>query len=621
LSGREQEVILVKRAEKIIIKINDIILRLDGAPLWLLGFALLAVWFGPYLLLGEGGIFEVHDQLDEYMMNNVLTARHLGEGAQVLPEMMGGVNASGLQPAAVLFVPLYRVLPEYWAFVLQYAVCFGAAFFGMYFCVRELTGSSLLALAGAGCFCMLPMYPVYGLSEMGIPLLFYGFLRLRKGRSPWTGLAAVLFFGLASHLVYTGYAVLSLWGLALVIRLVRKESWKQPAAGFLLLLGVYVTENHSLFWELLLGQGTYVSHRVEMVNYSMPFWDTVKNLFLFSAQHAPSLHRYLILPIAVLLAAEGICYKKLVDRERKRYLAALGGVLFLAGIALFYGLCKSEAFTAWKNGAEGFFHYFQVERYYWLYPAGWYLEFVSVFGIWWRQKVSSGSGKFWRWPLCRLAVLGLALLPTLLLIKENSYLYLNVNQINNGSGITGYISWESYYAEELMQKIENAIGRDMTSYRVAHLGMSPAPALMHGFYTVDGYSNNYPLEYKHLFRQVIARELEKNEQTRLYFDQWGNRCYLFNGATGTAWMLGKEHTIVYEKLEFDMDALRGLGCEYLFSCGEILNAEELGMEFMGCYETENSYWRVWLYGLGGSGKFGGFSLTPQGGGVYDKRDV
>lgn len=43
---------------------------------------------------------------------------------------------------------------------------------------------------------------------------------------------------------------------------------------------------------------------------------------------------------------------------------------------------------------------------------------------------------------------------------------------------------------------------------------------MHGFYTVDGYSNNYPLEYKHRFREVIAAELEKNEEVRVYFDLW-----------------------------------------------------------------------------------------------------
>lgn len=578
-------------------KINRLIIWLDGIPLWWIGFLLMGVNFLPYIILGEGGIFEVHDQLDEYMMNTVLTARHLGEGTYILPEMMGGVNASGLQPAAVLFVPLYRILPEYWAFVIQYAICFLAAFLGMYLCLKELTGSHLLALTGAGCFCMLPMYPVYGLSEMGIPLVFYGFLRLKKGKGVWIGMLLVLFFGLASHLVYTGYAILSLWGVALCVMLIRRRPCKGLLWGFVLLLGVYIVENRELFWELFLGQGDYVSHRVEMVNYAMPFWSTVKSVFLSSAQHAPSLHEYLILPILVLLAAEGIYWGRLAEEEKKKYLWGLGGFLFLAGIALFYGFCKSQVFTAWKNSVDGFLHYFQVERYYWLYPAGWYLEFIYVFSVWWRQETAWEGKRFWKWPLCRGVVLVLLILPTVNSIINQSYFYMNVNQINNGSGITGYISWESYYAEELMQSLEDVIGRDMASYRVAHLGMSPAPSLMHGFYTVDGYSNNYSLEYKHRFRQVIARELEKNEQTRLYFDQWGNRCYLFNNATGNAWLLGKREHIIYEELEFDMEALKDLGCEYLFSSGKIMDAEAMGLDFWGYYETENSYWGVYLYAL------------------------
>lgn len=140
----------------------------------------------------------------------------------------------------------------------------------------------------------------------------------------------------------------------------------------------------------------------------------------------------------------------------------------------------------------------------------------------------------------KLVILAVCLLPTLQLLKVNSGMYLNVNQINNGSGITGYISWESWFSEDLMQEIDDAIGRDKSTYRVAHLGVSPAPALMHGFYTVDGYSNNYPLEYKHRFREVIAPEIEKNEEVRVYFDTWGNRCYLFNSITGNYMRLQRE---------------------------------------------------------------------------------
>ena len=209
-----------------------------------------------------------------------------------------------------------------------------------------------------------------------------------------------------------------------------------------------------------------------------------------------------------------------------------------------------------------------------------------MFGVFWRI----GGRRIWK-----MAVLVLALLPTINLIKVNSYFYMNVNQINNGNGITGYISWESFYAEDLMRQLDEAIGRELSEYRVGHLGINPAPALMHGFYTVDGYSNNYPLEYKHNFRQVIAGELAKNEEMRVYFDCWGSRCYLFNAVTGNYWLLGKNSGVRYDNLEFDMKALRNLGCEYLFSGAEIVNAEEMGLALIGYYETKSSYWGIWLY--------------------------
>ena len=62
-------------------------------------------------------------------------------------------------------------------------------------------------------------------------------------------------------------------------------------------------------------------------------------------------------------------------------------------------------------------------------------------------------------------------------------------------------------------------------------------------------------------------------------------------------MIAKGSNIKYENLEFDMDVLEELGCEYLFSGGEIVDAQEMGLEFMGYFETEKSYWGIWLYQL------------------------
>lgn len=588
-------------------KLNHGIGRLDRMPLWWVGILLLAVTFAPYLVLGEGSVFPVHDQLDETLMTYVLNARRLKTGGgDIFPELLGGINVSGMQPSAVLFILLYRFLPVFAAFVIQYLIVSMAGFFGMYGSVKEITGSSILAVAAGGCFCLLPVQPVYGLSVLGVPMLLYCFLCLYRRKHVIGSFAGILFFGLTTHLVLIGYVALGFWLLAILWMVIKRHPNCLINMGFLWLTGIYIGVNHSLFGELLFGKSSYVSHREELVNYAMPFWETVKDVFLNSAQHAPSLHRSLILPVCVLLVLGLVFRKRLEKRGRQTLLAAWLGMAVLIGIALLYGICHLPLIVDFKNSCSGFLRYFQLERFYWLYPAGWYLEFALCYSLWWNTDTcvpeitdgrEAGKRRAGRQLAPKLLALVCLLLPAMQEIKMESNFYLNVNQINNGSGITGYITWEGYYSEELMKRLEEAIGRDMKTYRVAHLGMSPAPSLMHGFYTVDGYSNNYPLEYKHLFRKVIEKELVKNEQMRLYFDEWGSRCYLFNGITGNAYMLGKAANVKYEGLEFDLEALRGLGCEYIFSAGEILDSQEMGLTFLGYYETDTSFWGVWLYKL------------------------
>lgn len=557
-----------------------------------MGLLITAVFFLPYVILGNGCVFEINDQLDESIMNYVFPARHMGDGSTLYPEMLGGVNASGMQPSAILFLPLYCLLSVRTAYLVQYIICFFVAFLGMYLLIKEITGSSILAVVTGACFCVLPLYPIYGLTEFGIPLVMYGFLCLWKQKHIRTGLLITAVFGLTSHLVCTGYVVLGFWLLALLYAVSRKQKNQWIYIGFGVLLATYLIVNRALFMEILLGNSSYISHREEMVSSATPFWETFLGVFQNSAQHAPSLHRYLILPIVVFLVLGAFCKKEAT--EKTIYRAALINFLLLAGIAVFYAFCHLPVIVNLKNSMTGFLHYFQIERFYWLYPALWYLEFALAAAVLWRTKVPRTDRRM-LWG--KLMIFALCLLPTLRLLKVNSGMYLNVNQINNGSGITGYISWESWFSEDLMQEIDDVIGRDKSTYRVAHLGISPEPSLMHGFYTVDGYSNNYPLEYKHSFRRVIARELEKNEEVRAYFDLWGNRCYLFNSVTGNYMRLQKGNDLTYEGLEFDMDALRELGCEYLFSGAQISDADRMGLEPVGYYETEDSYWGIWVYAL------------------------
>ena len=141
----------------------------------------------------------------------------MGNGTDIFPELLGGINTSGMQPSAVLFVLLYRWFPAFTAFLIQYGIGFLCGFFGMYFCVKELTSGSILSVAMAGCFCMLPLQPVYGLSIWGIPMLLYAVLCLYHNKRRLWAFGLILMFGLTTHLVLIGYVVLGIWALALVV--------------------------------------------------------------------------------------------------------------------------------------------------------------------------------------------------------------------------------------------------------------------------------------------------------------------------------------------------------------------------------------------------------------------
>jgi len=582
----------MKTVKKMYQVLNHIIKRLDEMNLWWCGLLLLGAVMTPVLLLGEGSVFEIHDQLDETLLSYVLNARHLGSGAEIFPEPLGGVNVSGMQPSAILFVVLYRIFPVFTAFVIQYLLVTASGFFGMYICVRELTGSSIIAVMTASIFCLLPAQPVYGLSVVGVPLLFYAILSLFQIKKILLSCLLILYFGLTTHLVLIGYVVLSIWAVVILVMICKKRHNKWIYGGFVFLTGLYSIVNYRLFYDLLSGSGSYVSHREELVNYASPVWQNIKNVLLESAQHAPTFHKYLILPVILLLVIEGFRFKKLSRELQRSYLLAVGMGILIIAIAVLFGLSRSEAVVQWKNQRSGFLRYFQLERYYWLYPSLWYLEAAVLLGMVFREKSR------WLSPAVKCIILLAVLFPTITLVKKESIWYMNVNQWNNGSGITGYISWESYYAEDLMEQIDTMIGRDKESYRIAHLGISPAPSLMYGFYTIDGYSNNYPLEYKQAFRNIIASEIAEDEAVRLYFDEWGSRCYLFNSQTGTYTMLPKNSGVTYAGLTFDMEQMKQLGCEYLFSGGEILDAEDMGLVPLGYFATEKSYWGIWVYRCG-----------------------
>lgn len=744
--------------------------------LWMV-LPLLGIFFSYFFLLGKNCVFEINDQLDETLFTYVLNAKYLFSGVKSYPEMLGGVPKGGMSVSACLFIPLYRLFPVFEAFMIQYVIVVATAYIGMYLCVKELTGSGFIGFLCGGMFMFLPYQPVYGLSVVGGPLIFYAFLCLYRQKHVIIDGLLILYFALGANLVLLGYVALGFVLLAdiwILIKWVKKdrhrpdgercwtEQERQSAGedegrreqrcdslgiprtkaeiininkwfllGSLELLLVYIIVSFSLFSELLLGSGGYVSHREEMViTGNSDFWGCVKDVFLNSAQHAFSFHQKLILPILAVIVfyafrwrrwrrqaagqrrgpgeniggrgrsgnihaeynegiptevREGAVGKERTDfgeedigKERtdfaeediekarqcqNMYVWLILIILINILTALFYGFCQSRIVVDFRNSVSGFFHYFSPQRVYWIYPTTWYVaaglvaelirrdhDFLNGkrrseeteeaaaspfrqmsgtghnirktsdtgYNIWkpfgtgnnigetsdtgyniWR---TSDTGRKIAGDILAWLLICAVLTPTAWQIRQNSIWILNKSQYKN-NGSVGLMSWADYFAEGLMQEIETAIfektGQTQEEYRVASLGMCPAVALEAGFYCIDGYSNNYSLEYKHEFREIIEAELEKCPPMESYFDGWGSRCYLFTEESQNYYYLAKDADFRYEKLDLNTEKMKELGCKYLFSAAEIEegNADRLGLELLGVFDTEESYYRVWVYKL------------------------
>ncbi len=551
--------------------------------------------FLPCLLLGKGGVYIAHDQLDGEIFSYIFHARHLFDNSRVYPELMNGIGKEGLQMAAPLMVLLFCLLPPMQALFTAGVLIAAVGFCGMFACINRITGNKVIAFVVGGIFAYTPFYTVYGLSVMGIPMLLYAFYGLYRREHRGRNMGLTAFYGAMSSPVLVGFACLGILSAAFVVLLLQKKGGRRRemlwfAAGFFLLSGIYLVCNLSLFVQVL-GGGVagFVSHKEEIVVNAVPVQDTVRELLTDGAMHARGMQKFMLVPIGLAVLCGAVLYKKLTDKEKRVWQVLTGGVCLIFLLILFSAMYKAEWAAEIRNRVGGMIKYTQFDRVYWLLPAFWYIVFGAALFLLWaliarRNRVAA------------VLAAGCFVLITGGYVLWNSSFKANMRQLIKPAN-SNAVTWERFYNEEVYAAIDAYIGRDKETYRCLSLGVDPAAALYNGFFCLDGYSNNYDVNYKHQFRKIMEDELAKSEYLRGYFDNWGNRCYLFAAQLAGNHYIGKNSGLVLEDFSMDVNQAKEMGCEYLFSGLEILNAEKIGLEFLDCFETENSYYKIWLYRL------------------------
>lgn len=424
-----------------------------------------------------------------------------------------------------------------------------------------------------------------------------GYLKKAKKKEElFLSYGLIILYGCFSSLVLAGFAVLFLSGVYLLYLILKKQtrsSAPKIAGGCFILASVYAMNNVELI-EQVLGLEGETSHKVEMVLSPEPFTlHEFLSLFIKGQYHAASKHIFLLCVIFVVLAVALWRYKTLEYIEKKWFLGITKAVLGAAGIALFYCIFHCPMVVNWRNQLPGALKAFQLDRFYWLYPAIWFISAGLAIDLGWRL-----CRKF-AFKIAFVGMVGCALLGTLWMCRENVLIKDMLKIIS--PNIIGQrldknnVTWKGFFAEDVFQQIENDIDPDKQSYRVISIGMYPTIPLYNGFYCLDGYSNNYPLEYKHQFYEIIKEELECDESLKKYFCEWGSRCYAFTHEVGMEYMTPKGSSTKITDLKLNLEAFSGMGGRYIFSAVEIEAHQKYGLDFIGNYVAKDSYYQIWVY--------------------------
>ncbi len=566
---------------------------------------------GVFLFFGESSYIAVHDNLDLFvaqlqMLKN--TGTFFSHGVDV--PFLGGVTRDNLPSELSLYTVLYMIFPSFTAYVAGYLLKVGIAIWGVWLLAKDWYGESfgeyrpIVALMGFA-YGLLNMFPAFGIPFASVPLAL--FLLRRIYRQPSVKLYAALFaYPFLSYFSYFGFFILAYLAVAVLWLWARdkKLPWALAGALFVLAAGYMVFE-YRLFGVMLFGGVETI--RATMVETDLTAREIAAqsvDVWMHGMFHAESVHDRFIWWVCMFY----FLYRNnryIAKQEWKQMFHDVYNLLMLVLVfnSAVYGIYQWGAFRGLVETVFPFLKGFQFNRTVFFSPFLWYASFFLVLQ---RMYAAAGRGAEkggfrFAFSFLKPAANGMALLAVAVVlltpVRYNDLLATCKNkalELLKGK-VSDEMSYGEFYSGALFGLLKEDIGYN-GEWSAAY-GLHPAVLEYNGIATLDGYLGFYPQQYKEDFRRIIAPALERVEASRIYYDDWGARAYLYSGTEASVVSGFKSFVPADRDIYMDVQAFGEMGGRYLFSRFELTNAEEAGLRFIKAYGTGESPYMVYLYGL------------------------
>jgi hypothetical protein len=543
------------------------------------------VQYIPIVLNVDHAYIRIHDTLEGeliwlHLLDSTKTLFSFSPDTQVEP-LMNGVPRSVLPSGLQVTVWMVYLFGTYWGYWINHLIVHLVAYWGMIILIRthfiRKDEKRFIAWPVALAFASLPFYTVFGISVAGLPLVFYAYLNLIIRRSHLRDYLILIAFPFYSSIVWAGSTLIpAMLVHQIFIFIFRKEqrSWDAPI-GMTLMTGAYVFVNQGVLWLALLNP-EFVPHRVEYNIFLVENIDWIKNslesIYVFSLCHYH---------IATFGSLPILCAYLISLGYKGRGTVAYNLILSVSVISLGYGFYFYLVYIF--QDIFPILISFKANRFIALLPTLWFLLMaVSL------SRISNTLNG-------RTLTLFFVLIQFLTVLAGNDEFIQNIKQL---TGSARKPNFREYMSESMFAEIRKDLGENTASYRVISVGISPTVAQYNGFYTLDGLVSIYSLDYKHRFRKIMETELDSSEQAKIYFDNWGNRCYYFSSELGidnADFLIPANSGQKLRKLRVNLNEFKAMGGKYILSALPVENPENSGLTLLHKYHSTGSYWDIYVY--------------------------
>jgi len=507
-----------------------------------------------------------------------------------IDSVINGLNLSGFNSGYSVFNGLLMIFKPFTAYALNLLMMSLAGFWGMalllkHFIIKDRKHETIV-IGTSLCFSLLTFYPPAGISIAGFPLLLYCFLKIKNRQTKIWHFIYVLIFPFHSLFHHAGFFILITLVVIFTADLYKTRKFNRNYMLALSLLSAgYIFSHFHLFYSLF--DPDFVSFREEIRVQSNQTIECLKNTihnFIFDRTNSVSGQQlFIMLTLAGALALSFFKPNEKVNRLMFfTILVSLNSIIW--GFKYWTGLDPIRESCQFLNA-------YNFARSFWLNPVLWYIIFALSLTIISNKKY----GK----------TLALTLITGQLLFLFCSYNLEYRSWIGLRNRVHSSLTFGQFYSKDLFRQIQRHIGRPQANYRILSLGIHPGIAQYNEFYTLDIYATVYPVSYKHRFRQIIEREIEKSPELVEVFDHNAKRCYLLSaelhgdkiirGMANARGITKNEQYLKIRNLDLNTAALKEMGGEYIFSGVEIVNHEENSLRLEGIFENDKSPWKIYLY--------------------------